>query len=74
MIPVEGHKNLYRDEKSGAIVNCDTFAYSQYIKMKEDKKRQREEIDQIKSDINEIKVLLKEFLNGSKSNWTWKFK
>lgn len=68
MIPVEGHKNLYRDEKSGAIVNCDTFAYSQYIKMKEDKKRQREEIDQIKSDINEIKVLLKEFLNGSKSN------
>ena len=65
MIPVEGHKNLFRDENTGAIVNCDTFAYSQYIRMKEDKKRQREEIDQIKSDINEIKTLLKEFLNGS---------
>ena len=64
MIPVEGHKNLYRDENTGAIVNCDTFAYSQYIRMKEDRKRQREEIDQIKSDINEIKTLLKEFLNG----------
>ena len=64
MIPVEGHKNLFRDENTGAIVNCDTFAYSQYIRMKEDKKRQREEIDQIKSDINEIKTLLKEFLNG----------
>ena len=33
MIPVEGHKNLFR-EKSGAIVNTDTQGYSQYIKMK----------------------------------------
>lgn len=68
MIPVEGHKNLFRDEKTGAIVNCDTFGYSQYIKMKDDRKKQREEIDQIKSDIDEIKSLLKEFLNGSRSN------
>jgi len=68
MIPVEGYKNLYRDEKSGAIVSSDTFAYSQYIKMKEDKKRQREEMDRIKSDIDEIKTLLKEFLNESRSN------
>jgi len=66
MIPVEGHKNLYRDEKTGAIVNCDTFAYSQYIKMKDDKKKQREEIDQLKSDIDEIKSLLREILNGSR--------
>ena len=27
MIKVEGHKNLYRDERSGAIVNCDDVAY-----------------------------------------------
>ncbi len=66
MIPVEGHKNLFRDENTGAIVNCDTFAYSQYIKMKHDRKKQKEEIDQIKSDIDEIKTLLKEFLNGSR--------
>lgn len=66
MIPVEGHKNLFRDENTGAIVNCDTFAYSQYIRMKEDRKKQREEIDQIKSDIDDIKTLLKEFLNGSR--------
>lgn len=66
MIPVEGEKNLFRDEKSGAIVNCDTFGYSQYIKMKNDRKKQREEIDQIKNDISEIKSLLKEFINGSR--------
>lgn len=66
MIPVEGEKNLYRDEKSGAIVNCDTFGYSQYIKMKNEKKKQREEIERIKEDISEIKSLLKEFINGSR--------
>lgn len=66
MIPVEGHKNLYRDPSSGAIVSCDNFAYTQYIKAKSEKQRQREELDQIKSDIAEIKELLKEFLNGPK--------
>jgi predicted transcriptional regulator len=66
MIPVEGHKNLFRDEKSGAIVNTDTYSYSQYIKMKNEKQKQKEEIDQIKNDINEIKLLLRELTNGSK--------
>ena len=31
MIKVEGHQNLYRDEKSGAIINCDSFSYNQYV-------------------------------------------
>ncbi len=66
MIPVEGHKNLFRDEKTGAIVSTDTIGYSQYIKMKNEKQKQREEIDQIKNDITEIKSLLKELINGSK--------
>lgn len=66
MIPVEGHKNLFRDPNSGAIVNCDTYGYNQYVKMKEEKKKQKQEIDEIKNDINEIKLLLKELLNGSK--------
>jgi len=68
MIPVEGDKNLFRDENSGAIVNCDTLGYAQYLKMKSEKKKQREEIEQIKKDIDEIKFLLKELVNGSKSN------
>jgi hypothetical protein len=68
MIPVEGDKNLFRDENSGAIVNCDTTGYTQYLKMKGEKKKQREEIEQIKKDIDEIKFLLKELVNGSRSN------
>lgn len=68
MIPVEGEKNLYRDENSGAIVNYDTFGYSQYLKMKSEKQKQREEIEKIKNDISEIKDLLKEIINGSRQN------
>ena len=30
MIPVKDHKNLYRDEKSGAILNTDTDGFNQY--------------------------------------------
>ena len=60
MIPVEGHKHLYRDEKSGAIINCDTLGYSQYKQSRNQKRIQREEIDNMKKDIEEIKNLLKQ--------------
>ena len=43
MIPVEGHKNLYRDEDSGAIVNTDSSGYNQYMQMKSARLTQREE-------------------------------
>ena len=65
MIPVEGHRNLYRDERTGAILNCDTFEYNQYMKIKNEKRKQKDEINQIKSDIDEIKTLLRELLNGN---------
>ena len=57
MIPVEGHKNLYRDEKSGAIINHDNLGYSQYKRLKNKQKTQKEELDQIKSAIEEISTL-----------------
>ena len=60
MIPVEGHKNLYRDEKSGAIINTDSHGFSQYKKSKNIKLTQRHEIDKMKDDIEEIKYLLKQ--------------
>lgn len=66
MIPVEGHPNLYRDEKTGAIINCDSLSYNQYIRTVNSKNTQKLEIEKIKNDINEIKSLLKEIINGSK--------
>ncbi len=62
MIPVEGHKHLYRDERSGAIINTDSHGYSQYKKTRNIRLTQKEEIDTMKKDIEEIKFLLKEIV------------
>ena len=66
MIPVKGHPNLYRDEESGAIVNCDNNSYTQYINSLNNRKSQKRELDEMKNDIEEIKSLLREIINGSK--------
>jgi hypothetical protein len=66
MIRVEGHQNLYRDEKSGAIVNCDSTAYNQYLNSLSIRDSQKRELDEMRNDIDEIKSLLKELLNGSR--------
>lgn len=63
MIRVEGYKNLYRDERSGAIVNCDTTSYNQYVNSLNYKELQKQELDKMREDIDEIKSLLKELLN-----------
>lgn len=70
MIPVEGHKNLFRNSETGAIVNCDEVGYNNYLKSKREKIKQKDEIEQLKNDVNEIKNLLKELINESKRNWT----
>lgn len=65
MIPIEGHKNLYRDEETGAIINTDEFEYLNYNKIKKDKSRQKEEIQNLKNELSEIKFLLRRLLNES---------
>jgi hypothetical protein len=70
-IPVKGHSNLYRDAKSGAIVNTSSTDYDSYISLKKSKEKEnqkiqnfQEELDSMKDDISEIKFLLRELLNG----------
>ena len=60
MIRVEGHKNLYRDEKSGAIINYDSNGYSQYKKIKSAKLTQKSEIESLRAELDELKLVLKE--------------
>jgi hypothetical protein len=71
MIKVDGHKNLFRDEETGAILNCDTLSYQKYINMREEKKKEKNEIqnlkittNELKKEISEIKLLLKEFITN----------
>ena len=66
LIPVEGHNNLFRDRNTGAIINDDSSGYVQYKKMKQRRQTEREELDILKNDIEEIKSLLKEITNESR--------
>ena len=65
MIPIQGHKNLNRDEITGAVINKDDHAYAQYMKMKSKKDSQKDELDRMRNDIDEIKSLLKELVSKS---------
>ena len=69
---MEGHKDLARDPETNAIVNVNTLEYTQYlsrrdVKTEKNKKVQTMEQDlaNVKSELNEIKSLLKELLHGS---------
>jgi len=68
---MKGHKDLARDPKTNAIVNVNNLEYTQYLSRREVKveKNQKvqtmqEDLDNVKSELNEIKSLLKELLNG----------
>lgn len=64
MIKVEGHTNLFRDEHSGSIMNLDTIGYQEYVKKRNLRKKEREEIESIKSELGEIKIMLKQILKN----------
>ena len=66
---VKGHSHLIRDLKSQAIINTDSDAYARYMarKAKQSKKDDEmrkvvREVNEIKTEMFEIKSLLKNFL------------
>jgi hypothetical protein len=58
LIPVEGNTTLKRDSFSKAIINTDKNAYQKYVSLREQKTKEREEIESIKNDLAEVKALL----------------
>ena len=60
MIPVEGHKNLFRDEKTGAIINMDTSGYSNYMSDKRRNSDRQAELDDVKKELETLKSMLNE--------------
>ena len=65
MIKVEGHPHLYRDPKTGAIINEDNAGYNQYLKSLESRKKQKDEINRLRQELDEIKSLLATFVEGN---------
>ena len=68
MIQVEGHKNLYRDDNTGAIINCDQQGYVNNISQKKEREKLKNDVQNLKSELSEIKLLLKEIINGQQKN------
>ena len=72
MYKLEGHSDLARDPKTNSILNVNTTEYEQYVarrsvKNEEIEKSQNVEqkLADLKSEMNEIKSLLKELVNGN---------
>lgn len=60
MIKVQGYPGLYRDENTGAIVNCNDSEYKHRLNKINAVDSQREEINRLRSELDEIKSLLHE--------------
>ena len=60
MLPVEGHKNLYRDEESNAIVSTDDSAYQDYMNTRRINADKKAEMDEMKKEIVTLKLMLNE--------------
>jgi hypothetical protein len=67
LISVEGHPNLFRDSKTGAIINCDSVSYKQHLNGVSNRMSTKLEIENLKNEVSEIKSLLKELLNKKSS-------
>jgi len=72
---LQGHKDLARDPITNAILNVNSLEYQQYLSRREVKLEKNDKIQNIEEDfanmqneLTEIKSLLKELLNGSRSH------
>ena len=72
MYDIDGHKDLARDPKTNMILNVNDHDYQHYIASREAKKVKNENLDSMKNDLdglkgemNEIKSLLRELVNGN---------
>ena len=66
-IKVKNEDHLYRDTDTGAIINTDRSSFEKYKRSKLKFQSMEQELDHLKSEISEIKSLLREIV---KSNGT----
>tara|TARA_B100001175_G_C19397734_1_gene584644 strand:- start:337 stop:531 length:195 start_codon:yes stop_codon:yes gene_type:complete len=57
-IKVQNFKGLERDKKTGAILNTDKTAYDRYVREKNHRLIQKDELDTMKKEIEILKELL----------------
>ena len=54
-LKVKGHTHLVRDLKSQAIINTDSDAYARYMSRKAKQAKKDDEVRKVIRDVNEIK-------------------
>ena len=59
LIPVEGENYLFRDPKTNAIINTNHSGYESYMSRKKFQEDEKKRLDNLESEIGEIKSLLK---------------
>tara|TARA_X000000368_G_C22952068_1_gene677099 strand:- start:3 stop:212 length:210 start_codon:yes stop_codon:yes gene_type:complete len=62
-VKVKDSGSLYRDEESGAILNCSDSEYNNYLKLKQQKLKETSEMDKLKDDVDELKDMMKLILS-----------
>jgi len=62
-LKVKDSGSLYRDDESGAIINCSNSQYDEYLKLKEQKMKEVSEMDKLKDDVDELKDMMKLILS-----------
>lgn len=61
-LKVEGRPNLVRDTESGAILNTSKGAVEQYRMIREKHNNKNKQIEQMQSDILELKQIIKQLV------------
>lgn len=71
-IKVKGHDHLVRDPRTNAIINTNKSEYNEYIFRRNSAIQEKEKLELLESDVNnikndldEIKLLLRSLVHGS---------
>ena len=65
LIKVKDYDGFYKDTSSGAVINKNNSDYQQYVETRDRLFSEKERLDSIESDINDIKSLLLKVLESN---------
>lgn len=62
-IPVEGQPGLYRDSETGLLLMASDAQFSAYQRSKQISLKEKQEINELRGDVNELKDMMKLILS-----------
>jgi len=66
-VPIKGHSDFVRDEKTGMIMNINKNKARRQKILLDEKRKERDEIEGLKSDVQEIKAMLQQLLENGRN-------